>query len=420
MNYRLTKKYFKCHKCKDVESQLIHPNQFQIKCSNCGAFLEEIPENEYKILFKTSKTNKNEELKMNNDMPYMPSEDAFRNISSVYERPPSNGGNYNLNQNGGNRNRFMNPNQNNRRRRNNRKRRYQSTNHYSDMNIVNDYNYNNNSNDISNNISNNNINDDFSNNIQIDNNNNINSIINENNNEDQFRDIREQRPNRNNEESEENNETEERERYYQRQPHFWGGDPRRHRRGRSSNPMNISFSDNFFNNFFNAPLFPLGVMMPPMIFSNNDGNFHIFVQNQNVPQFIFDPMFLAFGSMFDDSFRNNFSSNFRSNFRGNFLNEIIRILERNQEEAARRAHPPTSDKVLKKLKKFPLTEKYCKKDKNGKDELPSCCICLSDIEKNEETVLLPCGHMFHWNCCLTWLKNNNTCPMCRFELKDQD
>ena len=155
-----------------------------------------------------------------------------------------------------------------------------------------------------------------------------------------------------------------------------------------------------------------------MIFSNNDGNFHNFVQRQNVPQFIFDPMFLAFGSMFDDSFRNNFSSNFRSNFRGNFLNEIIRILERNQEEAARRAHPPTSEAVLNKLKKFPLSDKYCKKDKNGKIELPSCCICLNNIEKNEETVLLPCGHMYHWNCCLTWLKNNNTCPMCRFELKD--
>ena len=412
MNNRLSKKYFKCHKCKDIESQLIHPNQFQIRCTNCGAFLEEIPENEYKILLKASKNNKNEELKINNDMPYMPSEHAFRNISSVYERPPSNGGNYNLNQNEENRNRFINPNQNNRRR-SRRKRRYQSTNHYSDMNIVNDYNNNYNINSINNN----NINNDISNNIRLDN--NINNIINENNEEDIFHDIRGKRPNGNNIEENEENETEERERNYERQPHFWGnGRRRRQRRGLSSNPMNGSFSDNFFNNFFNAPLFPFGVMMPPMVFSNNDDGFHIFVQNQNVPQFIFDPMFLAFGSMFDDSFRHNFSSNFRSNFRGNFLNEIIRLLERNQEEAARRAHPPTSEAILEKLKKFPLTEKYCKKDKNGKIELPSCCICLSDIEKNEETVLLPCGHMFHWKCCLTWLKSNNTCPMCRFELKD--
>ena len=121
--------------------------------------------------------------------------------------------------------------------------------------------------------------------------------------------------------------------------------------------------------------------------------------------------------MFDNNFRNNFSSNFRSNFRGNFLAEIIRILERNQEEAARKAHPPASESALKKLKRFPLSEKYCKKDKKGKVEFPNCCICLNEIERGEKTVLLPCGHMFHWKCCLTWLKKNNTCPMCRFEIK---
>ena len=173
--------------------------------------------------------------------------------------------------------------------------------------------------------------------------------------------------------------------------------------------MNNSFVNNFFGNFFGSGI--------PIVISNG-GPFRIIIQNQNVPQSIFDPLFLAFGSAFNDNFRNNFSSNFRSNFRGNFINEIIRILERNQEEAARNAHPPASEKALKKLKRFPMSDKYCKKNKNGKLELPNCCICLSEVAKNEETVLLPCGHMFHWNCCLNWLKTNNTCPMCRFEIKD--
>ena len=158
---------------------------------------------------------------------------------------------------------------------------------------------------------------------------------------------------------------------------------------------------------------------PIIISTRGEGQpYNIYIQSQNVPQNIFDPLFLAFGSMFDNNFRNNYSSNFRSNFRGNFLEEIIRILERNQEEAARKAHQPTSESALKKLKRFNLSEKYCKKDKKGKIELPSCCICISDIEMKEETVLLPCGHMFHWNCCLNWLKGNNTCPMCRFVIKD--
>ena len=187
-------------------------------------------------------------------------------------------------------------------------------------------------------------------------------------------------------------------------------------RNRSGSQEPSHFLDNLFNNMFG--LFPLMNASPIIISQSGEGPYRIFVQSQNVPQNIFDPIFLAFGAMFDNSFRNNFSSNFRSNFRGNFLSEIIRIIERNQEEAARKAHPPTSESALKKLKRFYLNEKYCKKDKKGKLELPSCCICLNDIELKEETVLLPCGHMFHWNCCLSWLKQNNTCPMCRFVLKD--
>ena len=209
-----------------------------------------------------------------------------------------------------------------------------------------------------------------------------------------------------------NSEAQERERNYQRWPSFGARN-----RERSIDPMSSSVSDNFFNNYFEIP-FILVTAHPINIRQNENPPLRIIVQSQNVPQSIFDPIFQIFGAMFNDNFRNNYSSNFRSNFRGNFLNEILRILQRNQDEAARRAHPPTSESALKKLKRFPLSDKYCKKDKNGKMELPSCCICLNDIKKGEETVLLPCGHMFHWNCCFDWLKNNNTCPMCRFEIKD--
>ena len=364
-----------------------------MKCSSCGAFLNEIPENEFNILQRVTK-NRNEDNKINDDSPIMPPEDVFRNPSSLYNRPPSNIRNNDEYQEE-NRNRFNNindersrrnrryrryrdfnyneyDNELNNRRRNNR--RHQSTNHYSDLNIVNDSIDSNDNDSNDNNI--NNINNEFGNN------------------------------------EEEENEAQERERNYQRWPNFGARN-----RGRSIDPMNSSFSDNFFNNFFGIPLIPLNAH-PVFISPNEDQPFRVYVQRQNVPQFIFDPMFSIFGSMFNDNFRNNYSSNFRSNFRGNFLNEILRILERNQDEAARRAHPPTSESAFKKLKRFPLSDKYCKKDKNGKIELPSCCICLNDVQKGEETVLLPCGHMFHWNCCFNWLKNNNTCPMCRFEIKD--
>jgi ribosomal protein S27E len=378
---RQEKKYFKCSKCKQLQSQAIHRNQFQVKCSSCGSFLNEISENEFNVLQRVTR-NRNENNKNNNDSPIMPPEDVFRNASHLYNRPPSNSRN-NEEYQEENRNRFNNINDGRRRRnrryrdfnynqnhdneannRRNNYRRYHSSNHYTDMNIAND--------SIDNNINNyNNINNEYG-----------------------------------------NNEAQERERNYQLWPNFGARN-----RERSLDPNNSPFSNNFFNNFFRAPLIIID-SHPVNHRQNENPHLRIIVQRQNVPQFIFDPMFLIFGSMFNDNFRNNYSSNFRSNFRGNFLNEILRILQRNQDEAARRAHPPTSESALKKLKRFPLSDKYCKKDKNGKIELPSCCICLNDIQKDEETVLLPCGHMFHWNCCLNWLKNNNTCPMCRFELKD--
>ena len=152
-----------------------------------------------------------------------------------------------------------------------------------------------------------------------------------------------------------------------------------------------------------------------IINQNNSSPMQIVVNNQNVSRDIFDPIFSQFGSIFNENFVNNYSSNFASNFDGDFFDQVQSIVESNQQESSK--HSPTADKNLNKLKRFQLTSKYCKKGKNGKIELPNCCICLSEIAKGQETVLLPCGHMFHWKCCLNWLKKNNTCPMCRFEIK---
>ena len=154
-----------------------------------------------------------------------------------------------------------------------------------------------------------------------------------------------------------------------------------------------------------------------IINQNNSRPMQIIVNNQNVSKEVFDPIFSQFGSIFNDNFVNNFSSNFASNFDGDFFDQVQAIIDNNQQESEKHGHGPTEDKSLNKLKRFQLTNKYCKKGKNGKYELPNCCICLSEIAKGQETVLLPCGHMFHWKCCLNWLKKNNTCPMCRFEIK---
>ena len=47
----------------------------------------------------------------------------------------------------------------------------------------------------------------------------------------------------------------------------------------------------------------------------------------------------------------------------------------------------------------------------------NCSICLVDMSKGTEvTILKPCGHVYHFSCIKTWLKDNKTCPLCLHEI----
>ena len=46
-----------------------------------------------------------------------------------------------------------------------------------------------------------------------------------------------------------------------------------------------------------------------------------------------------------------------------------------------------------------------------------CTICLEDYVNGDDSIALPCIHIFHANCIKTWLKNQNTCPICKYEIK---
>ncbi|XP_039750822.1 E3 ubiquitin-protein ligase RNF181 [Pararge aegeria] len=50
----------------------------------------------------------------------------------------------------------------------------------------------------------------------------------------------------------------------------------------------------------------------------------------------------------------------------------------------------------------------------------SCTICLLKFRYNEKAKELPCHHVFHKKCILTWLNQTNSCPFCRYELPTDD
>ncbi|KAI8806392.1 hypothetical protein BJ742DRAFT_816704 [Cladochytrium replicatum] len=58
-----------------------------------------------------------------------------------------------------------------------------------------------------------------------------------------------------------------------------------------------------------------------------------------------------------------------------------------------------------------------KYDSSKSDEKNTCSICLSDFENGEELVMFPkCTHSVHKECGEKWLKQSNSCPICRVEV----
>ena len=46
-------------------------------------------------------------------------------------------------------------------------------------------------------------------------------------------------------------------------------------------------------------------------------------------------------------------------------------------------------------------------------EKHECSICLVEIEAGGDILALPCIHVFHRECVVTWLARSKTCPICK-------
>ena len=45
-----------------------------------------------------------------------------------------------------------------------------------------------------------------------------------------------------------------------------------------------------------------------------------------------------------------------------------------------------------------------------------CTICLKNYVDGEDSIALPCTHIFHADCIKTWVKEHKTCPICKKDI----
>lgn len=83
------------------------------------------------------------------------------------------------------------------------------------------------------------------------------------------------------------------------------------------------------------------------------------------------------------------------------------------------AAPPASQSAIDKLEKKKADEKMLDADGTGVAK-GECTICISDVNVGDEVVLLPCKHWFHEDCVTMWLKEHNTCPVCRTAIEENN
>jgi len=67
------------------------------------------------------------------------------------------------------------------------------------------------------------------------------------------------------------------------------------------------------------------------------------------------------------------------------------------------------------LKNYPVTE--IKNPSKLSEENQRCLICLEYFKKKDNSIILPCVHIFHSICIGKWVKNKHSCPVCKFKIE---
>lgn len=80
------------------------------------------------------------------------------------------------------------------------------------------------------------------------------------------------------------------------------------------------------------------------------------------------------------------------------------------------SNPPSTEPPEWRMFRFNnLPHRKVGDDENMDQKFETCPICLEKPKEGEKVVQLLCLHDIHSACAWQWLKEHNTCPVCRFE-----
>lgn len=105
------------------------------------------------------------------------------------------------------------------------------------------------------------------------------------------------------------------------------------------------------------------------------------------------------GGLFDSVFMMPFDSPF-SMFGPTRFVSLDDIITLSMRDARIQGVPPASEDAISRLEEVDVNKEDCK-----------CSICMDNI--NDKGLKLPCGHVFDKECVTTWLKQHDSCPVCR-------
>ncbi|KAI0099961.1 hypothetical protein GGR51DRAFT_383201 [Nemania sp. FL0031] len=84
---------------------------------------------------------------------------------------------------------------------------------------------------------------------------------------------------------------------------------------------------------------------------------------------------------------------------------ITNLMEANPQS---NAPAPATENAIASLPKKKLDAEMLGPELKGE-----CTICIDEVKVGDEVVVLPCRHWFHEECASLWLKQHNSCPVCR-------